>query len=71
MSQNVSLANKENVRRKADKGIYYGVSPYGQYYEFENANEFARQHNLNGGNIRDIANKRKKSHKKWKFGFIQ
>ena len=71
LSKNVSLANKTNVRRKADKGTYFGISPNGDYYEFDNANEFARQHNLNGANIRDVANERKKTHKKWKFGFIK
>jgi hypothetical protein len=70
LSKNVAYANKENVRRKADKGTYYGINPEGKYFEFDNANEFARIYNLNGANIRDVANKRKQTHKKWKFGFV-
>lgn len=70
LSENVSLANKVNARRKADKGRYFGIDPNKKYYEFENANEFAREHALNGSNIRDVANKRKKTHKGWIFGFV-
>ena len=41
------------------------------YYVFDNAAEFARVHTeLNGNNIRDVANGRKKTHAGWKFGFI-
>lgn len=71
LSQNVAYANKTNNRRRADGGRYYGISPNGEYYEFDNASEFARQHGLNGGNIRDVANGRKKTHKKWTFGFVK
>ena len=70
LSENVALANKTNVRRHANKGTYFGINPDGVYYEFDNANEFGRKHNLNGANIRDVANKRKKTHRKWKFGFV-
>jgi hypothetical protein len=70
LSKNVAYANKTNVRRKAEKGEYYGISPYGEYFQFDNASQFAREHNLNANNVRDVANKRKKSHKGWKFGFI-
>lgn len=70
LSDNVSLANKENVRRRSDNGIYYGFSPSNKYFEFENANEFARNNNLYAGCIRAVANGAKKSHKGWTFGFI-
>lgn len=70
LSKNIAHANKTNARRKANKGTYFGVSPKGEYYEFDNANQFAKEHNLNAANIRDVANKRKHTHKKWKFGFI-
>lgn len=70
LSENVASANKENVRRHANKGTYYGISPSGEYYEFDNANQFAREHQeLNASNIRDVANQRKKTHRGWKFGF--
>ena len=71
-SENTAKANKHNHRRKAKKGLYFGISPNGQYYEFENANSFAKEHNLHAGSIRAVANgwDNKKSHKKWKFGFV-
>lgn len=69
-SYNTALANKHNVRRRAERGTYYGKSPNGDYYEFDNASEFARKHNLHNGCIRAVANGTKKSYKEWKFGFI-
>jgi hypothetical protein len=69
-SKNTALANYRNVRRKANKGKYYGISPSGEYFEFDNANEFAKLYNLNAPNIRDVANGRKKTHYKWIFGFV-
>lgn len=70
LSENVTLANKLNARRRADKGDYYGISPTKEYFEFENANAFGRENDLNGSNIRDVAQKRKKTHKGWIFGYI-
>lgn len=69
-SENTARANKNTQRRKADKGSYYGVSPNDQYYEFDNASEFARIHNLNAGCIRSVARGDKKSYKGWIFGYI-
>lgn len=69
-SENTTKANKTCQHRKANKGIYYGISPNGEYYEFENANKFAKEHNLNANNVRQVANKYKHTHKGWKFGFI-
>lgn len=71
ISENTARSNKNTIRRKANKGKYYGISPDGKFYVFENANKFAKEHNLNGANIRDVANKRKRTHKQWIFGFIQ
>ena len=48
----------------------YGVSPDNMYFEFDNASEFARKHNLNGNNVRQVANGQKKTHKGWRFGFV-
>lgn len=70
LSQNVSLANKTNVRRKADKGDYYGVSPEGDVYYFSNASEFCREHNLNANAVRRVARGERKAYKKWRFGYI-
>lgn len=70
-SKNTIKANKTCQHRKANKGTYYGISPNGEYYEFDNANEFARIHKLNAGNIRQVANGQKKTHKKWIFGFVK
>jgi hypothetical protein len=69
-SLNTSLANKRNVRRRADKGMYYGISPNGEYFTFSNANQFARDNNLFAGCIRQCANGQKKTHYGWIFGFI-
>lgn len=70
LSENTIKANKTSQHRKADKGTYWGKSPNGDYYEFDNANEFAKNHKLNGANIRDVANDRKHTHYGWTFGFV-
>jgi hypothetical protein len=69
-SLNTAYANKINARRKADKGTYFGISPNGVYYIFDNASKFAREHNLLAGCVRQCTNGQKNTHKKWKFGFI-
>ena len=70
-SENTASANRTTHRRKTEF-LYYGMSPDGERYEFANANEFARQHDLNAGCLRGMANgeKYKNSlYKGWKFGF--
>ena len=69
LSENVSCSNKKQ-HRFANKGKYYGVSPNNMYFEFDNASEFARKYNLNGNNVRQVANGQKKTHKGWRFGFV-
>lgn len=69
-SENTIKANKTKQHRKANKGTYYGVSPNNEYYEFDNASQFGREHNLNSAIIRRIANGQGKTHKNWRFGFI-
>ena len=73
-SENTASANKTCQHRRADKGDYYAISPEGDLYLFENANQFAREHNeLSASGIRDAANKRKytkKLYKNWEFGFV-
>ena len=71
-SENTIKANKTKQHRRANNGTYYGISPDGYYYEFENANVFAKQHDLNSNVVRAVANKieNRTHHKKWKFGFV-
>jgi hypothetical protein len=68
LSENVARANKYTHRRKT-KYLYYGISPNGKKYIFNNANKFAREHNLNANGIRRVANGQRKTHKGWMFGF--
>ena len=69
-SENTIKANKTQQHRKADKGTYYGIDPNGSHYEFNNAAEFGRVHELNSKMIRRIANGNGKEHKGWRFGFV-
>lgn len=69
-SENTAKANKTCQHRKADKGTYYGIDPDGNIYNFDNANQFAKEHDLLGNCVRQVANHSKKTHKGWKFGFI-
>lgn len=69
-SENTIKANKTSQHRKANKGTYYGIDPDGNRYEFDNANQFAREHELNASNIRQTANGQKHTHKGWMFGFV-
>lgn len=71
LSENVSHANRCNRKqhRKSKRGAYYAERD-NRYIVFENANEFAREHNLNANTVR------KKAHcsgayKEWRFGFIE
>lgn len=69
-SENTSRANVVQHRR-ADHGMYYGISPDGKWFRFENANQFGREHpELNPQNIRKCANGNAKTHRGWKFGFV-
>lgn len=73
VSENTAKANKGKVKRKANKGMYYGISPIGEYYEFFNASEFARNHKLDDKLLRAMANGTKyttKLYNGWKFGFV-
>ena len=69
-SENTIKSNKLCQHRKADKGTYFGINSDGDYYEFDNASQFAREHELNPNMIRRIANGNGKEHKGWRFGFI-
>lgn len=68
LSENVGRANKHNVRRRADKDGYKGISPSGEVFFFDNAAEFARNNPpLCAGCIRACAEKTKKTHHGWTF----
>lgn len=69
-SENTIKSNKISQHRKANKGRYYGIDPDGNKYEFDNASQFAREHGLNAGCVRAVANGEKHTHKKWVFGFV-
>lgn len=68
-SENTIKANKTCQHRKANKGKYYGISPDGDYYEFDNANQFSKEHGFNAGTVRYAANNDKVRYG-WKFGFV-
>lgn len=69
-SENTIKANKDSQHRRANKGTYYGISPNGEYFEFENANKFGNDNCLNSGCIRKVANGNLRAYKGWKFGFV-
>lgn len=72
LSENVSLANMSRrvQHRKANNGVYFCISPSGEYIEFENANQFAYNNSLNPARVRAAANNFR-SYKGYKFGFVK
>lgn len=70
LSENVSFANV-NQHRRANDGLYYGISPDGDTFVFENASKFASEHNLSAGCVRQCAAGAKKSHHGWTFSHDQ
>lgn len=67
-SENTTRANKGTHKRKSEF-IYYGLSPCGTRYEFANASQFCREHNLNNNGVRRVARGERDAYKGWKFGF--
>lgn len=68
LSENVARSNREKPKRKS-KYLYYAISPQHVNYTFANANEFAREHNLNANAIRRVVRGERTHYKDWKFGF--
>ena len=68
-AENTAKANRSVVRRKANRGEYFGVSPQGVLHIFDNASEFARQHSLSPNAVRYFANQGSGLHHGWYFGF--
>lgn len=69
-SENTAKSNKICQHRKANKGTYYGIDSDGNYYEFDNASQFAREHALNPNMVRLVANGNSKEYNGWRFGFV-
>lgn len=40
-----------------------------ELYEFENANQFTKLHNLNANGVRRVARGERTNYKGWKFGY--
>ena len=74
IGENTAKANALYVRRKPNSGkLYYGKSPSGEIYYFDNASQFVRDNphlGLNAGCIRAVARGEKKSHYNWSFGYV-
>lgn len=68
LSENVAKANENKPKRKT-LYKYYGISPTGEKIIFENAEEFAREYNLNAKGIRRVAKGERNQYKGWSFGF--
>ena len=51
-------------------GVYFCISPSGEYIEFENANQFDYNNSLNPARVRAAANNFR-SYKGYKFGFVK
>ena len=70
VAENTARANKIHQHRHADRGrYYYAISPNNELYEFENANQFAKLHNLNANGVRRVARGERTNYKGWKFGY--
>ena len=74
IGENTAKANTLYVRRRPNNNkSYCGISPNGQHYYFDNANQFVKQHpefHLDANCIRAVARGEKKSHYKWKFMYV-
>lgn len=72
VGENTAKSNRNTRRRRHNAGKqYYGISPTGEKFVFDNASEFAREHSeLDGNKIRMCANGKRRTHKNWKFGFV-
>jgi hypothetical protein len=61
--------SQEDLRRPANTQWIIATSPDGEEFEFWNRAEFARQHNLNKGNVSAAINGKQSHHKGWTFRF--
>jgi hypothetical protein len=68
LAENVAKSNAEKPHRKTDY-LYYGISPQGIRYEFANAADFSKEHELNANSLRRVARGERPHYKNWKFGF--
>lgn len=72
IAENTAKANKLYCRRKPNsKKQYYAISPNGEYFVFDNASLFAKEHDLvKSGYITRVARGERVSYKNWKFGYV-
>lgn len=71
LSENVARANRSKriQHRKSNMGAYYARKD-AQYIEFDNANQFAKEHDLNANMVRKAAHSQR-VYKGWQFGFAK
>ena len=71
-AENTARANssKRTQHRKTVRGSYYAISPCGERTVFENANQFAKEHNLSANAVRKSARSGKQACG-WQFGYIE
>jgi hypothetical protein len=74
LGENTARANKTYQHRRANAGTYFAYDPSGNYFEFDNASEFARKQSLNANMIREIARDsllgKERYYHQWKFGYV-
>lgn len=62
---------EENCRQARKKVLCWGREiETGDYYEFDNIRQFAREHDLNFSAIDQVLHKHNKTHKGWIFGYL-
>lgn len=69
-----SLVTKtENIaeEHKRKNKWFKAISPEGQTYENNNQSEFAREHNLKRNGLKAVLSNRQKTHKGWKFEYLE
>lgn len=70
-ADNTARANHSmrTQHRRANYGTYFTITPYDEYMEFDNANEFSRKTGLNAGMIRKSA-KKNITYRGYQFGYV-
>lgn len=66
----ILVSPQENIREmnlRARQKIFMAVSPNGETYEHNNQKEFAIIHGLQFQNISNVLNKKRETHRGWKF----
>ena len=67
----VFITREENNKYKPNQQrLVLGIDPQGEKHEFTNQSEFARLNNLRQSSIGDCLSGKCKTHRKWKFKYI-